>query len=99
MGSEDYYRKKSTDAEPWKWMPLESIKDRIYTSKSDVWSFAVLMWEVLSYGKTPFGIFSAVEVSMAIAKGQRLQRPDTCPENLRVCGLSHIIFVLRYTNI
>ncbi len=80
--SGDYYRKQSTDAEPWKWMAIESIRDRIYTSRSDVWSFGVLLWEVMTMGKTPFGIFSPVDVASAVSRGERLAQPERCPRNL-----------------
>ncbi len=84
VGSE-YYRKKSTDAEPIKWMAPESVRDKVYTSKSDMWSFGVFVWEVASLGKTPYGAINGVDVIVSVMKGSRLARPDDCPEPLYAC--------------
>ena len=42
----DYYRKGGKAMLPVKWMPPEAFLDGLFTSKTDVWSFGVLLWEV-----------------------------------------------------
>ena len=39
---------------PYKWMALESLIEDKYSTKSDVWSFAVLVWELFTYGQDPY---------------------------------------------
>lgn len=39
---------------PVKWMPPEAFLDGMFTSKTDVWSFGVLLWEVMSMGYMPY---------------------------------------------
>ncbi|XP_029444023.1 tyrosine-protein kinase TXK-like [Rhinatrema bivittatum] len=60
---------------PIKWSPPEVFHFRKYSSKSDVWSFGVLMWEVFTEGKMPFERRSNSEVVEEISKGFRLYRP------------------------
>ena len=79
-------------------MAPESVTDRIYTNLSDVWSFGILMWEVLAFGVAPYAEYTAMESVAAIAAGYRMKRPDYCPEDLYVytptlpCPL--LVFVL-----
>ena len=39
---------------PVKWLAPECLKDHLYTSKSDVWSFGITLWEIFSHGATPY---------------------------------------------
>lgn len=61
---------------------------RKYTVESDCWSFGVLLWEVLVFGKQPWFEYSNNEVIQNVTKGQVLEAPANCPEELYtiMCG-------------
>uniref|UniRef100_A0A8C5NYK6 Protein-tyrosine kinase 2-beta n=1 Tax=Jaculus jaculus TaxID=51337 RepID=A0A8C5NYK6_JACJA len=75
---EDYY-KASVTRLPIKWMSPESINFRRFTTASDVWMFAVCIWEILSLGKQPFFWLENKDVIGVLEKGDRLPKPDLCP--------------------
>ncbi|XP_030630811.1 tyrosine-protein kinase Tec [Chanos chanos] len=60
---------------PVKWSPPEVLHYCKYSSKSDVWSFGVLMWEIFTEGKTPFENKTNAEVVNEVTQGHRLYRP------------------------
>ncbi|XP_061684538.1 receptor tyrosine-protein kinase erbB-3b [Syngnathoides biaculeatus] len=63
---------------PIKWMALESILFRRYTHQSDVWSYGVTVWEMMSFGLEPYGSAQAQEVPCLLEKGERLSQPHIC---------------------
>ncbi|XP_077004562.1 ephrin type-A receptor 1 [Tamandua tetradactyla] len=67
---------------PIRWTAPEAIAHRIFTTASDVWSFGIVMWEVLSFGDKPYGDMSNQEVMKSIEDGYRLPPPVDCPAPL-----------------
>ncbi|XP_066485210.1 epidermal growth factor receptor [Tiliqua scincoides] len=63
---------------PIKWMALESILHRIYTHQSDVWSYGVTVWELMTFGSKPYDGIPASEISCVLEKGERLPQPPIC---------------------
>uniref|UniRef100_A0A8C5P539 Tyrosine-protein kinase n=1 Tax=Jaculus jaculus TaxID=51337 RepID=A0A8C5P539_JACJA len=76
---DDEYISSSGAKFPIKWSPPEVFHFNKYSSKSDVWSFGVLMWEVFTEGKIPFENKSNLQVVEAISNGLRLYRPRLAP--------------------
>ena len=70
------YEKESRMFVPWRWMALEYLTNNYFTLKSDVWSFGVLLWEIFSLGKVPYGQQSYDEVLDKLKKGYTLPAPD-----------------------
>ena len=62
-----------------KWMAPESVVDKIYSSKSDVWSWGVTIWELFARAE-PYSKLSAVETMMEVTKGLRLIPPENIPD-------------------
>uniref|UniRef100_A0A671WV33 receptor protein-tyrosine kinase n=1 Tax=Sparus aurata TaxID=8175 RepID=A0A671WV33_SPAAU len=63
---------------PIKWMALESILFRRYTHQSDVWSYGVTVWEMMSFGAEPYVSVQPQEVPSLLEKGERLSQPHIC---------------------
>lgn len=63
---------------PIKWLALECIRNRVFTSKSDVWAFGVTIWELLTFGKRPYGDHPAKDVPDLIEVGYKLEQPEIC---------------------
>ena len=70
------YSKESRLYVPWKWMALEYLVNDYFTLTSDVWSFGVLFWELLSFGRTPYGQQDYDELLDKLKTGYRLSFPD-----------------------
>ncbi|XP_077576592.1 ephrin type-B receptor 5 isoform X1 [Stigmatopora nigra] len=67
---------------PVRWTAPEAFQHRKFSSSSDVWSFGILMWEVMSYGERPYWDMSNQEVMKAVADQYRLPSPSSCPSAL-----------------
>lgn len=76
------YERKSERPLPVRWMAPESLFDNVCTVKSDVWSFGVLVWEVVTLGSTPYPGASAAAVMEAVRAGRRMDRPKHCDERV-----------------
>ena len=69
------YEKRSRVFVPWRWMAIEFLLDHYFTLQSDIWSYGVLVWELLSFGKIPYGHQDYDEVSQKLESGYRLPCP------------------------
>ncbi|XP_020018138.1 tyrosine-protein kinase receptor UFO isoform X3 [Castor canadensis] len=78
----DYYRQGRIVKMPVKWIAIESLADRVYTSKSDVWSFGVTMWEIATRGQTPYPGVENSEIYDYLRQGNRLKQPVDCLDGL-----------------
>ncbi|XP_035239394.1 ephrin type-A receptor 2 isoform X2 [Anguilla anguilla] len=67
---------------PIRWTAPEAIAYRKFTSASDVWSFGIVMWEVMAFGERPYWDMSNHEVMKAINEAFRLPAPMDCPSAL-----------------
>eukprot|EP00061_Rhincodon_typus_P012027 g37478.t1 len=77
---EDSYVKRSKGRIPVKWMAIESLFDHIYTSQSDVWSFGILLWEIVTLGGNPYPGIAPERLFNLLKTGYRMERPENCSE-------------------
>uniref|UniRef100_A0A182SQG2 Protein kinase domain-containing protein n=1 Tax=Anopheles maculatus TaxID=74869 RepID=A0A182SQG2_9DIPT len=81
---DDAYLKKSKDRVPVKWMAPESLADHIYTTKSDVWAFGVLCWELITLGASPYPGIPPQNLYNLLKQGYRMECPKNCSEEIIV---------------
>ncbi|XP_054833233.1 macrophage-stimulating protein receptor isoform X2 [Eublepharis macularius] len=67
---------------PVKWMALESLQIQKFTTKSDVWSFGILMWELMTRGASPYPGVDPYDITHYLLQGRRLPQPEYCPDPL-----------------
>lgn len=78
----NYYQATQGGKWPIKWYAPESFNYGIFSHASDVWSFGVTLWEMFSYGLAPYGEMKGVDAIKLIEIGERLARPEKCPEHV-----------------
>ncbi|GMR33795.1 hypothetical protein PMAYCL1PPCAC_03990, partial [Pristionchus mayeri] len=67
---------------PLKWMSPEAIYNYSFSTATDVWSFGILLYEIVTLGGTPYAGWPAVELLTRLKRGERMDRPDNCSDNL-----------------
>ncbi|GAB6031602.1 hypothetical protein CHUAL_009366 [Chamberlinius hualienensis] len=65
-----------------RWLAVESLKNRTYTSKSDVWMFGVVLWEIVTLGATPYANIKTRDVPGRVMRGARLPQPRNTGDDL-----------------
>ncbi|XP_017289497.1 tyrosine-protein kinase SYK isoform X2 [Kryptolebias marmoratus] len=79
---QNYYKAKGHGKWPVKWYAPECINYFKFSSKSDVWSFGVLMWEAFSHGQKPYKGMKGNDVMQMIESGKRMDPPLNCPPEM-----------------
>uniref|UniRef100_A0A667WMP0 Tyrosine-protein kinase n=1 Tax=Myripristis murdjan TaxID=586833 RepID=A0A667WMP0_9TELE len=65
---------------PVKWTSPEALREKKFSTKSDVWSYGILLWEIFSFGRVPYPRIPLKEVVPRVEKGYKMDCPDGCPE-------------------
>lgn len=79
----DYYKIGKRGLLPIRWMAPENLSDGVFTSDSDVWSFGVVLYEILTLAEVPYQGFSNNEVLTHVLHKGMLNIPRNCPENIQ----------------
>ncbi|VDI82559.1 proto-oncogene tyrosine-protein kinase Met [Mytilus galloprovincialis] len=80
--TKNYYSSDNKKMLPVKWMAPESLENGTYSTKSDVWSFGVVMWELMTRGSAPYCDVNNWDMHKYLQSGRRLKRTDFCPPPL-----------------
>lgn len=78
----EYYTSRGGNI-PIRWTAPEAIMSRKYSTQSDVWSYAIVLWEIWSFGTQPYENWSNEKVIREVCeKGYRLPPPEAIPSVL-----------------
>ncbi|KAI9554138.1 hypothetical protein GHT06_019410 [Daphnia sinensis] len=78
----DYHCLGDNENRPIKWMAIESLTRREFSTSSDIWSFGVVLWEVTTLAQQPYVEIDPFEVGRVLRDGYRLTQPINCPDEL-----------------
>lgn len=81
IGSSNHYELRTERALPLKWYAPESLTTWIFTHKSDVWSYGIVLWEIYSGGNSPQYSGTYADLSETL-KHERLPMPIDCPRHM-----------------
>nr|ANZ55076.1 insulin receptor 2 [Pyrrhocoris apterus]QIS94311.1 insulin receptor 2 [Pyrrhocoris apterus] len=83
----DYYRKGNKGLLPIRWMAPESLNDGVFTSKSDAWSYGIVLWEMATLASQPYQGMSNEQVLNFIVSGNKLDLPPVYPKSFKTIML------------
>ncbi|KAG8185562.1 hypothetical protein JTE90_017566 [Oedothorax gibbosus] len=78
----DYYRKGGKGLLPVRWMAPECLKDGLFSSQSDIWSYGVVIWEMATLASQPYQGLANEQVLHFVISGGKMTKPENCPEKL-----------------
>ncbi|CAH0562735.1 unnamed protein product [Brassicogethes aeneus] len=78
----DYYRKGTKGLLPVRWMAPESLRDGVFSSHSDTWSYGVVLWEMATLASQPYQGLANDQVLRYVIDGGVMERPENCPDKL-----------------
>ncbi|XP_018419051.1 PREDICTED: tyrosine-protein kinase FRK [Nanorana parkeri] len=79
---DNVYEPKNDTKLPLKWTAPEAIRYNKFTVKSDVWSFGILLFEIMTYGKMPYSGWNGRQTLEKLEEGYRIPKPFNCPPDL-----------------
>ncbi|XP_054618638.1 tyrosine-protein kinase Lyn isoform X2 [Dunckerocampus dactyliophorus] len=86
--SDDEYTAREGTKFPIKWTAPEAISYSSFTIKSDMWSFGVLLYEIITFGKMPYPGMTKAEVMSSVQHGYRMPCPQNCPSEVYTIMMS-----------
>ncbi|GBP03773.1 Vascular endothelial growth factor receptor 1 [Eumeta japonica] len=78
----DEYQKKGNIPLPVKWLAIECITDRTFSTQSDVWAFGIVLWELFTLAKTPYPNMHHTQLLPWLLEGNRLGKPRYADDRL-----------------
>ncbi|XP_071480806.1 uncharacterized protein, partial [Diadema antillarum] len=71
-----------SESKPTRWMSPEGMKNKICTLESDIWSYGILLWEIVTLGARPYPKMTMDKAKQQVTKGYKMPRPSHCGQEL-----------------
>ncbi|KAL3290181.1 hypothetical protein HHI36_023541 [Cryptolaemus montrouzieri] len=78
----DYHCLGDNENRPVKWLAIESLLHKTFSTNSDIWAFGVLLWELTTLAQQPYIEIDPFEMAAYLKDGYRLAQPINCPDEL-----------------
>ncbi|CAB4040441.1 tyrosine kinase, partial [Paramuricea clavata] len=82
LSREGTYIKRSNGKIPFRWLSIEAIRERTYSTASDVWAFGVVLWEICTLGDTPYSSVADRDLKDFLLAGKTLEKVDSCADDI-----------------
>ncbi|XP_052766191.1 uncharacterized protein LOC128207355 [Mya arenaria] len=82
--ADNQYKKLTNGKLPLKWMAIESLRDRVFTTQSDVWSFGILLWEIVTMGASPYPNIALADLYYLLSNNYRMDKPSNCSDEVYI---------------
>ncbi|XP_028417030.1 tyrosine-protein kinase receptor Tie-1-like [Dendronephthya gigantea] len=82
LSREGTYVQKPGGRVPYRWLAIEAIQERSYSTASDVWAFGIVLWEICTLGDTPYSTVSDRDLKDFLLSGKRLEKVENCTDNI-----------------
>jgi len=82
LSREGIYVKRSTGKIPLRWLSVEAMRDRIYSTASDIWAFGIVLWEICTLGGFPYPTISDMNLLNFLLEGNRMEKPNNCSDEI-----------------
>jgi fibroblast growth factor receptor 1 len=76
------YERGNKEKLPIRWMASESLYENVYTTRSDVWSYGILLWEIVTLGSRPYPEMTCETLLIELRRGYRMPKPQHCQQEL-----------------
>lgn len=82
LSREGIYVKRSTGKIPLRWLSIEAMRDRIYSTESDIWAFGIVLWEICTLGGFPYPTINDRDLLEFLLEGERMEKPTNCTDEI-----------------